>query len=106
MFGIGAFARLGQVSPRTLRYYDDEGLLPPATVDIRTGYRWYGRRQAVVARRTRVLRGLDLSVADTRRVLDAWEADWPTAAAVLTAHRDRLSSQVARAHSASCPIQR
>jgi hypothetical protein len=33
MFSIGEFARLGSVSVRTLRHYDEIGLLPPATVD-------------------------------------------------------------------------
>jgi DNA-binding transcriptional MerR regulator len=39
MFSIGEFARLGGVSIRTLRHYDEIGLLAPATVDPLTGYR-------------------------------------------------------------------
>jgi len=39
MFSIGAFARLGAVSIRTLRLYDEIGLLPPAGVDPVTGRR-------------------------------------------------------------------
>lgn len=31
MFSIGEFARLGGVSVRTLRHYDEIGLLRPAT---------------------------------------------------------------------------
>jgi len=37
MFSIGEFARLGGVSVRTLRHYDEIGLLRPATVDQATG---------------------------------------------------------------------
>jgi DNA-binding transcriptional MerR regulator len=37
MYGIGAVARLAQVSVRTLRHYDDLGLLKPARVDPLTG---------------------------------------------------------------------
>lgn len=33
MFSIGEFARLGTVSVRTLRHYDEIGLLRPARVD-------------------------------------------------------------------------
>jgi MerR family regulatory protein len=33
MFSIGEFARLGTVSIRTLRHYDEIGLLPPAKHD-------------------------------------------------------------------------
>jgi hypothetical protein len=39
MFSIGEFSRLGGVSVRTLRHYDEIGLLRPATVDPDTGYR-------------------------------------------------------------------
>ena len=41
MFSIGEFARLGTVSVRTLRHYDEIGLLRPARVDPETGYRGY-----------------------------------------------------------------
>jgi hypothetical protein len=41
MFSIGEFARLGGVSVRALRHYDEIGLLRPATVDPDTGYRGY-----------------------------------------------------------------
>jgi MerR-like DNA binding protein len=45
MFSIGEFARLGGVSVRTLRHYDEIGLLQPATVDPDTGYRGYSADQ-------------------------------------------------------------
>ena len=45
MFSIGEFARLGTVSVRTLRHYDEIGLLPPAKVDPDTGYRGYSAAQ-------------------------------------------------------------
>jgi DNA-binding transcriptional MerR regulator len=38
---IGDFARIGQVSIATLRYYDQYGLLKPTTLDPETGYRYY-----------------------------------------------------------------
>ena len=42
---IGEFAAAGRVSVRTLRHYDDIGLLRPAAVDPRTSYRFYERAQ-------------------------------------------------------------
>ena len=45
MFSIGEFARLGGVSVRTLRHYDEIGLLRPAMVDQDTGYRGYAADQ-------------------------------------------------------------
>lgn len=41
MLSIGEFARLGGVSARTLRHYDDLGLLRPAQVDEAAGRRRY-----------------------------------------------------------------
>lgn len=41
MLKIGDFSSLSQVSIKTLRYYDERGLLSPAHVDSETGYRYY-----------------------------------------------------------------
>ena len=41
MYTIGEFAALARVSVRMLRHYDAIGLLEPAGVDPRTGYRSY-----------------------------------------------------------------
>jgi hypothetical protein len=41
MFTIGEFGRLGDISIRMLRHYDEIGLLRPAQVDPVTGYRGY-----------------------------------------------------------------
>jgi DNA-binding transcriptional MerR regulator len=37
LYRIGEFANLSGVSAKTLRYYDDIGLLRPASVNSRTG---------------------------------------------------------------------
>jgi DNA-binding transcriptional MerR regulator/effector-binding domain-containing protein len=42
---IGEFARLGQVSVQTLRYYDSLDLLKPKEVDCFSGYRYYTLEQ-------------------------------------------------------------
>jgi DNA-binding transcriptional MerR regulator len=39
MLKIGDFSALAHVSIRTLRYYDQAGLLTPAWTDDQTGYR-------------------------------------------------------------------
>ena len=70
MFSIGEFARLGGVSVRTLRHYDEIGLLPPATVDPDTGYRGYLAPQLTQLNRIMALKELGLSLTQTRRLLD------------------------------------
>jgi DNA-binding transcriptional MerR regulator len=70
MFSIGEFARLGGVSVRTLRHYDEIGLLPPATVDPDTGYRGYTARQLTQLNRILALKDLGLSLTQARRLLN------------------------------------
>jgi hypothetical protein len=61
MFSIGEFARLGGVSVRTLRHYDEIGLLRPATVDQDTGYRGYTADQLGQLNQIMALKELGLS---------------------------------------------
>jgi DNA-binding transcriptional MerR regulator len=70
VFGTGAFARLAQVSVRTLHHYDDIGLLPPARVDEHTGYRWYAADQLHRLNRILALRDLGLPLTEVRKVVD------------------------------------
>ena len=55
---IGEFAQLGQVSVATLRYYDQEELLKPNTLDSDTGYRYYSLNQLPRLHRIVVLKEL------------------------------------------------
>ena len=69
MLSIGEFARLGQVSPRTLRHYGDLGVLEPAHVDPATGYRYYEVRQLSLLRRVLALRDLGVGLDQIRGVM-------------------------------------
>lgn len=62
MLSIGEFARLGQVSPRMLRHYDELGLLRPEQVDPTNGYRSYGARQLGRLHRLLALRDLGFTL--------------------------------------------
>jgi effector-binding domain-containing protein len=61
MFKIGEFSKLSHVTTKTLRYYDEIGLLKPAEVDRWTGYRYYSAGQ--LARLNRILALKDLGLA-------------------------------------------
>jgi DNA-binding transcriptional MerR regulator len=69
MFSIGEFARLGSVSVRTLRHYEEIGLLHPARVDPETGYRCYSPAQLGQLNRIIALKELGLSLAQARLLL-------------------------------------
>jgi DNA-binding transcriptional MerR regulator len=69
MFTIGEFARLGDISIRMLRHYDEIGLLTPASVDPVTGYRGYVIAQLRDLNRIVALRELGFSLAETGQLL-------------------------------------
>ncbi|MBI4671460.1 MAG: MerR family transcriptional regulator [Chloroflexi bacterium] len=60
-FKIGDFSQLAQVSVRTLRLYDELGLIHPAETDRWTGYRYYTLDQ--LPRLTRILALKDLGLS-------------------------------------------
>jgi len=61
-YRIGEFAELGGVSVKTLRFYDEIGLLRPASVDSRTRYRYYVAPQLVQLASISALKGLGVSL--------------------------------------------
>ena len=106
LFTIGEMHKLFAVPVRTLRFYDEIGLLRPERVDPRTGYRYYSAGQFERLNTIKYLRALGVSLerirgffenrdtdvvelllqeqlADTRRRLDELQAhraaDWPAA---------------------------
>ena len=41
LYSIGKVSKICDVSPRTLRYYEEVGLLQPDRINERSGYRYY-----------------------------------------------------------------
>jgi DNA-binding transcriptional MerR regulator len=64
MHRIGEFARLGQVSIKTLRFYDEIGLLRPAWTDPRSGYRYYLAEQVADLNQILALKNLGMSLEE------------------------------------------
>jgi DNA-binding transcriptional MerR regulator len=70
MIRIGDFSKLSRVSVKTLRYYDETGLLKPVHVDPFTGYRLYEYNQLSVLHRILALKDLGFSLEEIGRLLD------------------------------------
>lgn len=70
MFKISDFSRLSQVSVRTLRYYDEIGLLKPVQVDEGSGYRYYSIDQLQQLNRILALKDLGFELAQIFQLLD------------------------------------
>ncbi|MBV7335993.1 MerR family transcriptional regulator [Chloroflexi bacterium TSY] len=69
MLQIGTFARIGQVSVKTLHHYEKLGLLVPDYVDQFTNYRYYSYRQVARLNRILALKDLGLSLDQVAEVL-------------------------------------
>jgi DNA-binding transcriptional MerR regulator len=70
MIRIGDFSKLSRVSVKTLRYYDQMGLLTPVCVDTFTGYRLYEYSQLSILHRILALKDLGFSLEEIGRFLD------------------------------------
>jgi DNA-binding transcriptional MerR regulator/predicted transcriptional regulator YdeE len=67
---IGDFSALTQVSIKTLRYYDDMGLLKPIHVDRSSNYRYYSASQLPRLYRILSLRDLGFPLEQITKLLD------------------------------------
>ena len=67
-YEIKALAGMAGVSARTLRYYDQIGLLKPARVS-RSGYRIYGRKEVDELQQILCYRELGIPLEEIRRIL-------------------------------------
>jgi DNA-binding transcriptional MerR regulator len=68
-YRIGEFSNLSGVSTKTLRFYDEIGLLRPATVDPRTRYRHYHPQQLEELASIIALKSLGVPLAAVRDLL-------------------------------------
>lgn len=69
MIKIGDFSRMAQVSVRTLRLYDEMGLLKPAHIDRFSDYRYYNVEQLPRLNRILALKDLGFSLEQIARML-------------------------------------
>jgi effector-binding domain-containing protein len=70
MIRIGDFSKLSRLPIKTLRYYDEVGLLEPVHVDNFTGYRYYAYEQVGRLNRILALKDLGFSLEQIGQLLD------------------------------------
>lgn len=68
-WSIVEVARMSGVTSRTLRHYDEIGLLPPAGIRS-NGYRYYEQEDLLRLQQILVLRELDVSLSEIAEILD------------------------------------
>jgi DNA-binding transcriptional MerR regulator len=75
VFNIGEFSKITGLTVKTLRFYHEEGLLAPTSVDEQTGYRYYAASKIETALVIQRLRQLDFSIAEIKEILQGSDDD-------------------------------
>jgi DNA-binding transcriptional MerR regulator len=92
VYTVKQLSDLAGVSVRTLHYYDEIGLLKPASVG-ENGYRYYDQEALLRLQQILFFREMDLKLAQIRQILDSPSFDQ---VAALRSHRDALQARIAR----------
>lgn len=96
MIKIGAFAKLSGMTVKTLRHYDELGLLKPAYVEENSGYRYYTADQLLTIRRIEGFKEQGLTLEMMRPLL-AGAVSLTEAERTLLEKRNELESQIQKA---------
>ncbi len=92
MFTVKQLAKIAGITPRTLHYYDETGLLKPTQVG-QNGYRYYGEESVLCLQQILFYRELDLPLNEIRKIMGNHEFD---AKAALKQHKVELANRIGR----------
>ena len=85
-YTVQKLARLAGVSARTLRYYDEIGILKPARINS-SGYRIYGKKEVEILQQVLFYRELGVDLENTREIITSPDFN---ALQALHEHRQKL----------------
>lgn len=71
MYSIGMFSQINRITCKTLRYYDEIGLLKPCHIDGMTGYRYYSSDQLPRMNKILALKQMGFSLTEMIAMLDS-----------------------------------
>ena len=72
-YRIGEIATLSSLTERTIRYYEEQGLIKAGRSD--GGHRWYTDEDLVYLKRIVELKGLGFSIQEIRRIFEMKDSD-------------------------------
>lgn len=75
MFRIGEFSKMSKTTIKTLRYYDEIGLLKPEKTDKFTSHRFYSTEQLFRLHRIQELRQIGLSINEINLILSGHDCE-------------------------------
>lgn len=68
LYRIGLFAQMNHVSVKALRFYEEQGLLIPRSIDEETGYRYYTLSQMEKLHRILALKEVGFTLEDIKKL--------------------------------------
>ena len=90
MFTVKQLSKMAGVTPRTLRYYDEIGLLPPETI-AENGYRYYGEQSVLRLQQILLYRQLDIPLEQIKTILGRKDFD---VLGALEQHKQELHQRI------------
>lgn len=90
MFTVKQLSKLAGITPRTLHYYDEIGLLKPSRVGD-NGYRHYGDEALLRLQQILLYRELDMPLEDIKKIMGRRSFDVLTA---LESHKEQLTKRI------------
>jgi len=92
MFTVKQLSKMAGITPRTLHYYDQIGLLKPSQVG-ENGYRYYGEESLLRLQQILLYRQLDMPLEDIRQIMGRRDFDVLSA---LESHKSELRRRIAQ----------
>jgi DNA-binding transcriptional MerR regulator/effector-binding domain-containing protein len=93
MLTIGEFSKISHLTLKTLRYYDEIGLLKPAFIDAKNNYRYYNISQLETALLIARLKSYLFSLEEIKVILANWE-DTELLNSKMKAKQENLTQQI------------
>lgn len=101
MFTVKQLSQIAGVTPRTLHYYDEIGLLKPSKVG-QNGYRYYGEESLLRLQQILLYRELDMPLENIKRILGRSDFD---VLAALERHRAELRKRIEKMERLSTTVE-
>lgn len=97
LYKIGMFAQMNHITIKTLRFYEEQGLLLPAYVDGENGYRYYTMNQMADIQRITALKQAGFTLDDIKLINQGADTAYllSTKKAALLKKIAELTSQIA-----------
>ena len=90
LYKIGMFAAMNRVTVKALRFYEEQGLLLPASIDSETGYRYYKLNQMATLHRISALKQAGFTLEEILRINNGEDEE-----ALLLKKKSELLSKIA-----------